>query len=299
MAINVDFVKNWSSPVVRQTYSEKDAILYALALGYGSQPNSPDELRFVYEKGMQAVPTLATTLCYPGFWITDPRTGIDASKAVHGEHKVIFHAPLPAKGNVRGQSRVVDLIDKGPEKGALLIFERDIYNDDTGVLLASIEHRTVCRADGGFSTNSANLHSPVASAPSPLSKSPATAPWLQRDADYSVDIASLPQASLIYRLSADPNPLHADPQAARAAGFSRPIMHGLCTYGIVARAIMAVCCENNADALKTLGIRFLAPVFPGETIRTEIWKDSDVLHYRCLLPDRNTIVIATGTADIA
>ena len=73
MAINVDFVKNWSSPVVRQTYSEKDAILYALALGYGSQPNSPDELRFVYEKGMQAVPTLATTLCYPGFWITDPR----------------------------------------------------------------------------------------------------------------------------------------------------------------------------------------------------------------------------------
>ena len=159
----------------------------------------------------------------------------------------------------------------------MLVFERDIYDDDSGALLASIEHRTVCRGDGGFA------HAPAAR--SGRSASPSAMPDLERPPDEIVDIVSLPQAALIYRLSADLNPLHADPEVARAAGFLRPILHGLCTYGIAARAIIGLRGGKDPNALKSLGMRFLAPVYPGELIRTEIWKQGDSQHFRCLLPD--------------
>lgn len=290
MPINVELVRHWPFPVLRQAFTEKDTILHALALGYGSQPTDAAELSFVYEQGLQAVPTMVNTLCHPGFWISDPRTGIDATKAVHGEHRVTFHAPLPASGLVRGQSRVTDIIDKGKGKGAMLVFERQLHDDESGVLLASIEQRTMCRGDGGFSAEQAPLKPQPAAAPSAAEK--------VRAPDHVVDITCLPQAALIYRLSADMNPLHADPSTARAAGFDRPILHGLCTYGIAARAIMQACCGNDAEALKSLDVRFSAPVFPGELIRTEIWQDTDALRFRCLVPARDTVVISNGLAHI-
>ena len=296
MSIHVELVRNWPFAILRQTFTEKDTVLYALALGYGSQPTDAAELSFVYEKGLQVVPTLATTLCHPGFWVSDPATGIDATKVVHGEQLVTFHAPLPTSGVVRGEGRVLDIVDKGAGKGALLIVERKVYDDATGVLLASIEQRMMCRGDGGFST--------VLTA-SAVKSTPQSAPLVvapNRPPDHVVDIQSLPQAALIYRLCADMNPLHADPAAALAAGFERPILHGLCTYGIAARAIITACCGNDAKALKSLGVRFSAPVYPGELIRTEIWKDPDkagALRFRCLVSARNTVVITNGVAHVS
>jgi len=252
MAIRTDIVKSWPFDIQRQIYTEKDTILYALSLGYGSQPEDAHQLEYVYEKGLRAAPAMVTTLCHPGFWISDPRTGIDASKAVHAEHQVVFHAPLPPRGCVRGLTRVLDLIDRGEGKGAMLILGRDIHDDATGALIASITQHTLLRADGGFS----GAPTPKASRATPLAG--------RAEADCRIDIASLPQAALIYRLSADPNPLHVDPEAARAAGFDRPILHGLCTYGIVARAIIASICNHDAGALQRLQMRFLAPIYPGE-----------------------------------
>lgn len=289
MAINFEAVRNWVFPAICQDYTAKDSILYALALGYGGDPLSESELSFVFEKNLQAVPTLATTLCSPGFWISDPRTGIDATRAVHGEHAIRMHAPLPAAGRLRGETRVTDIIDKGKDKGALLIFERDLFDNDSGRLIASIEQRTLCRGDGGFALPDAAKNGKAL----PVQAwSPATA------ASEVVDNRSLPQSALIYRLCGDMNPLHADPQVARSAGFERPILHGLCTFGMAARAIIAACCNNQAASLRSLSVRFAAPVFPGETLRTEIWRDAADLRFRCSVVERGVTVISNGMAVI-
>ena len=269
--MHVEAVRNWVFPVIRQHYSVKDSILYALALGYGDDPLSESELSFVFEKNLQTAPTLSTTLCSPGFWISDPRTGIDATRAVHGEHAMRMHAPLPAAGRLRGETRVTDIIDKGKDKGALLIFERNLFDDESDQLLASIEQSTLCRGDGGFT---------LPGAAGDEKRQPARASWLPATAaSVVVDISTLPQSALIYRLCADMNPLHADPQVARAAGFERPILHGMCTFGIAARALLAACCNNQAASLLSLRMRFTSPVFPGETLRTEIWRDTHPSHW--------------------
>lgn len=287
--MNVEAVRNWVFPAIRQDYTAKDSMLYALALGYGSDPLSEHELSYVFEKSLQAVPTLATTLCSPGFWISDPRTGIDATLAVHGEHAMRMHAPLPAAGRLRGETRVTDIIDKGQAKGALLIFERQLFDDVSGELIASIEQRTLCRGDGGFAQPDA---ADVSQTPPVQAWSPSTA------ASAVVEIRSLPQAALIYRLCADMNPLHADPQVARAAGFERPLLHGLCTYGMAARAILVACCKHQAAALRSLSVRFAAPVFPGETLRTEIWREAAQVRFRCSVVERGLTVISNGLATV-
>lgn len=282
--MNVDYVRNWASPEITQTYTEKDTILYGLSMGYGSDPIDADQLAFVYENGLRAVPTMATTLCHPGFWIGDPQTGVNAKMVVHGEHLMHFHAPLPTSGTVRGTTRVTDIVDKGKDRGAIVITEREIVEVNSGRPIATIEQATMCRGDGGFSGTA--LASGKPAAPQPALGSP--------DAEY--DIPTIPQAALLYRLNADPNPLHADPKVAAAAGFDRPILHGLCTYGIAARAILQLCCANKPERLKRLSVRFTAAVFPGETIRTEIWTAADQVRFRCTIPQRGVVAISNGIA---
>lgn len=297
MPIDVAALEAWDFPVERQRWTDKDSILYALSLGYGSDPEDPAQLRFVYERTLQAVPAMATTLCHPGFWIADPRTGIDATRAVHAEHHVVFHRPLPAQGSARARTRVVEVRDRGAGRGAMLIFERTLHDAGTGAAIASIEHHTLCRADGGFSGARATAPARTdASSRATAAATPDTPP------DHVVDIASMPQAALLYRLSADRNPLHADPVVARAAGFPRPLLHGLCTYGIACRAIMQASAANDPTRLRSLSARFSAPVYPGETLRTEIWRDDgdrpgvQTLRFRCLVPERATVVISNGRA---
>ncbi|NML43358.1 3-alpha,7-alpha,12-alpha-trihydroxy-5-beta-cholest-24-enoyl-CoA hydratase [Ramlibacter sp. G-1-2-2] len=280
-------VRNWDFPVLRQAWTEQDAILYALALGYGSDPVDEAQLRYVYEPGLRVVPTFANVLCHPGFWVSDPRTGIDATKVVHGEQRVQFHAPLPARGAVRSETRVLDVVDKGEGKGALLVFERKLFDEASGALLATIEQHSLCRGDGGFSGT------PVAA-----SARGAAAPQETRAPDAVVELQVLPQAALLYRLSADRNPLHADPQVARAAGFPRPILHGLCTFGIACRALLQACAGEEPARLKSLAGRFSAPVYPGELLRTEIWQEGADLRFRCLVPAREAVVFSNGTATL-
>jgi acyl dehydratase len=288
--MNVDVVKNWHFASVHQTYTEKDTILFALALGYGGHPTDPAELRFVYEKGLVAVPSMATALCHPGLWLADPKAGVNFKMVVNGEQSMTMHSPLPVKGRLRGEARVVDVVDKGKDKGALVVWERKQYDDDTGAHIATIQQVTMCRGDGGFAV--------PASAAATAKPASATAAAPDSEPDHRVDIQTLPQAALIYRLSADLNPLHADPEVARAAGFDRPILHGLATYGIAARALVQACCGNNPAGLKQLSARFSSPVFPGELIRTEIWDDAGSIRYRCQVPERNVVVISNGTAEV-
>ncbi len=277
-------IKNWSFPEVVQDYTEKDTILYALGIGFGQEATNPDHLKYVYEQDLQAFPTMAVVLGYPGFWMKNPEAGINWVKLVHGEQRLTMHRPIPAKGRVIGRSRISHVIDKGADKGALVITERTLTDADDN-LLVTIAQTTFCRGDGGLSQSD--------DSPAALEATPDTAP------DMTCSLPILEQAALIYRLCADNNPLHADPAVAARAGYPRPILHGLCTYGVAARAIIQTVCGNHADKLASLNTRFSSPVYPGETLVVEMWKDGNTgVRFRAKVSERDVIVLSHGFAGI-
>jgi acyl dehydratase len=285
MPIDYLKLKSWPFPDLEHRYEAKDTILYALGVGCGGDPMDRSELPFVYEEGLKALPTMAVVLGYPGFWLKDPNTGVDWRKVLHGEQGLVIHKPLPATGTVIGRTRITEIIDKGPGKGALIYSNRDVIDKASGDLLATLTSTTFVRGEGGFG-------GPSGPAPEPH-------PLPERAPDAAVDLKTLPQAALIYRLSGDWNPLHADPDVAAGAGFPQPILHGLCTYAVAGRAILKACCGHDPARLRRLDVRFSAPVMPGETIRTEIWKDAGTVSFRARVVERDVVVLNNGRAQVA
>ena len=270
-------------PEARQTYGWRDCIVYGLGLGFGQEPTDPNELAYDYEDGLRAFPTMANVLAYPGFWMRDLDTGIDWVRTVHGEQAMRLHKPLPASGTVVGKTRVVHIADKGPGKGALLYVERAVTDADTHEPVATLTQTVFCRGDGGFGGDPAPLKRP-----NPI---PEHAP------DLAVEVPTSPQMALVYRLSGDFNPLHADPGAARRAGFDRPILHGLATFGLAGRAFVAALCGHDETRLTAMEARFSAPVFPGETVAVDIWREVDgIAAFRARVAAREAVVLANGRA---
>ena len=285
MAIDPATLRNWPIPEIEQTYSQRDTMLYALGLGCGSDPLDENELRYVYEEKLQALPSMAVVLGYPGFWLGNPDTGVDWKKVLHGEQAVEVFGPLPVAATVVGRSRVTGLFDKGKDKGAVMVSERDVVEKSSGKLIARLTSTTMLRGDGGFGGPAGPLPAPHAL--------PDRAP------DQVLSIATLPQAALIYRLSGDYNPLHADPAVARAGGFDKPILHGLCTFGVVCRALVRMIAGGEPANLRKMQVRFSSPVYPGETIVTEIWKEAaGVVSFRARVSERNLVVINNGRAEV-
>lgn len=284
MPLDYATVKDWRFDEVRQRYDQKDTMLYALGIGLGQDPEDTRQLRYVYEEGLQAFPTMGVVLAYPGFWVRDPRTGIDWVKVVHGEQRLTVHAPLPASGMVVSRTRNTHVIDKGADKGAIVINERTLHGED-GACLATLRQSTFCRGDGGFGQGDAS--------PEPLPPTPDGAP------DLRCELRIAPNAALLYRLNADPNPLHVDPEVARQAGYPRPILHGLCSYGVAAHAIVKSCCDYDASRLTSLNTRFSAPVYPGETLQCDIWRQPDgQIQFLARSRERNVVVMSHGTATV-
>jgi acyl dehydratase len=284
MAINYDKLMALQIPDAEHSYTDKDAMLYALGVGLGHDPLDAKQLDFVYEKNLKALPTFACLLGYPGFWVRDLDTGIDWVKIVNGEQGFTLNAPVKPRGTVIGRTGIVAVIDKGEGKGAVVYTERKVTDKASGQLLATVSQTTFCRADGGFG-------GPPRESP-PVHKLPERAP------DMSCDLGTRPEMALIYRLSADRNPLHADPDVAKAAGFPRPILHGLGTFGVVGHALLKSVCDYDPSRLRAMSGRFSAPVFPGETIRTEIWRDGAIVSFRAAVPDRNVVVMNNGRAEV-
>jgi acyl dehydratase len=285
MAIDYQRLKNWNFPEIEHSYRAKDTILYALGVGLGADPMDREQLRFVYEEGLKALPTMAVVLAYPGFWAKNPETGIDWKQVLHGEQELILHQPLPAAATVIGKTVIEEIIDKGPGKGALLYSRREVRDKETGALLASLGSTSFLRGNGGFGGPSGPTK-PVHSLP-------------ERAPDLVCDLPTLPQAALIYRLSGDYNPLHADPDVAAAAKFPRPILHGLCTFGVAGHALLRTLCGYDPTRLRRMAVRFSAPVFPGETVRTEIWREGEGrFGFRCRIPERDIIAINNGLAEV-
>jgi acyl dehydratase len=284
MAIDYHKLKNWPFQEVVQNYTAKDCILYALGLGLGGDPLDAQQLRFVYEENLQMLPTMPVVLGSPGFWIKNQATGIDWKSVLHGEQSLTIHRPPRASGTVVGKTRIEEIVDKGPGKGALIYSRRDLYDQPSGELLCSLSSTSFCRAEGGFGGPSGPTRAPH--------ELPARAP------DLSCDLPTLPQAALIYRLSGDYNPLHADPAVAAAAGFKQPILHGLCTYGVAGHAILKTLCGYDPTRLRRLDVRFSSPVYPGETIRTEIWNEGPGrAGFRSRVVERDTVVLNNGLAE--
>ncbi|WP_270934734.1 MaoC/PaaZ C-terminal domain-containing protein [Falsiroseomonas oryzae] len=281
MPIVPETLLNFPIPEIRQRLRWQDAALYALSLGCGQDPMDAAELPFVTEgAAMRALPTMAVVLGYPGFWLRDPRTGVDAVRLVHGEQSVELHAPLPVDGEVIGRSRVTGLVDRGEGKGALLYSERVILDAATGAKLATLEQTTFLRGDGGFGGPSGPVKKPA--------PEPEGAPAIV------VDLPTRPEMALLYRLNGDHNPLHSDPGVAAKAGFPRPILHGLATFGVVGRALLRAVCGNDPARFGQMECRFSAPVFPGETIRTEIWPDKGGAAFRARVVERDVVVVGNG-----
>ncbi|MFI6697887.1 MaoC/PaaZ C-terminal domain-containing protein [Streptomyces sp. NPDC050509] len=269
---------------VRQRYTARDSALYALSLGVGADPLDARQLAYVREEDARVFPTLPNVLGYPGFWAREADTGIDWRRLLHVEQSMTLHAPLAPQGEVVGHTRVTGVVDKGVAKGALLHQERRIVEAGSGRLLAEVGQVSLLRGDGGCGS--------TRDAAAPPHRMPGRPPDAVRD------LPTLPQAALLYRLNGDTNPVHADPATARAAGFDRPILHGLCTFGVAVHALLAGALDWDESRLHRLRVRFTAPVLPGETLRTESWTDGDVVSFRTTAIERGTVVLDAGRADL-
>ena len=280
MAIDPDRLLGFPIPEVRQHLTPRDSILYALSIGLGQDPLDARQLDFVdAHRTLRAVPSMATVLGQPGFWLGDPRTGVDAVRLVHGEQSIVLHRPLPVAGEVVGRTRVTGLVDKGRGRGALLFTEKQVSDAASGALLAVAKATVFLRGDGGFGGSTGPVPAPHAM--------PDTPP------DIVAELPTRPEQALYYRLNGDDNPLHADPEVASRAGFPRPILHGLCTFGVVTHALLRGLGGYQPESMREVGLRFSAPVFPGETIRTEMWHDGS---FRARVTERDAIVVDCGFA---
>jgi acyl dehydratase len=275
------------------SYSDKDVMLYALGVGLGADPMDDRELAFVYEKGLKVVPTAATVLASTSGTrrAAEPlpqkpghrQSSLNYLMLVHGEQKVELHKPLPASGEFSAASRTIGAFDKGESKGAVVLTET-VWTDARGEKVATMTGSAFCRADGGFG--------------GPRRDTPIPHAIPDRAPDIVCDLPTRPEMALIYRLSGDINPLHAEPQFAKDAGFPRPILHGLATFGVAGHAILKSVCGYDPTQLTAMAGRFSAPVFPGETIRTEMWKSGRVVSFRARVVERDIVAINNGRAEV-
>jgi acyl dehydratase len=283
-------VRNWDFGELIHTYTQRDVMLYALGIGIGTDPLHEGQLRFVFEKQLQTVPTMGSVLGTPGFWWRDPRTKADWVKIVHGEQHLRIFKPLPTAATVLARNRVISITDKGPGKGAIAVIVRELFDCDSREPLVEARNVTFLRGDGGFSQ-----HSGVSDPPPP-----ALPPIPDRAPDIEEELGSLAHQGLIYRLNGDYNVLHADPQVARDAGFQRPILHGLCTYGMAAHAVLRTVCDYDASKIRGVAVRFTAPVFPGETVRFQLWREGpNRVHLRARVDERDVVVLNNGLIELA
>ena len=283
MPINYEELMQAKSTGNTTSYGDRETMLYALGIGFGRDPLNAQELPFVYENGLKAVPTMATVVGW-GRSATLAKSGINYMLVVHGEQRLTIHKPLPAYADVVFDERVIGVFDKG-EKGAIILTEREIREQKSDDKLCTLVNTIFARGDGGFG-------GPREGAPEPHPL-PTRAPDLTHEAD------TRPDQAFLYALSGDRNPLHRDPNFAKMAGFPRPILHGLCTYGTACRSVLTALCDYEPAKITGFDVRFSAPVFPGETIVTEMWTDGPVVSFRSRVKERDVVCLNNGKCTLA
>jgi acyl dehydratase len=256
-------------------------MLYAYGIGMGADPMDEKELAFVNEgyftpRELKVVPTYASVAAWGSNAGPIP---LNRVMVVDGERDITFHKPLPVQGSITVDSSILGIFDKGKDKGAVIL-RKNVLKDEKGEALATIIASAFARGDGGFG--------------GPSEGQPEPHPIPKRAPDMTVDISTRPDQALIYRLCGDRNPLHSDPEFAKRAGFDRPILHGMCTYGLSCRAVLQTYADYDPLAFKQHVTRFSSPVFPGETVAFDLWKDGNVISIEGRVKSRGVTVIRNG-----
>jgi acyl dehydratase len=283
--INLDIALGAELEPVEFSWVASDVQLYNLALGAGSDPMDSRELRYLTDGTPQVLPTFSSVAA--SFHATDaptvsfPGIEIELSRVLHASEAVTVPAPLPASGAGRAVTRVTEIWDKGK---AAVIFNETTVVDSGGRTLWTVKRSIFARGEGGFGGERG---------PSTSSETPERAP------DFEIDIPVLPQQALLYRLCGDRNPLHSDPEFAAAAGFPRPILHGLCTYGMTCKALTDTVLDADTTRVGSYGARFAGVVYPGETLKASVWQDGDRLSAIVTAPSRGNETVLAGVELVA
>ncbi len=278
MALNYEKLMSLKRTGDRFSYTDRETMLYAIAIGMGRDPYDENELAFTFERNkLKTVASMATVIQRVPL-LKD--CGYDYTKVVHGEQRLLLHRPLESEGEVVVDSRVISAFDKGPGKGAVINTEMSARSAANNQPLYTLTSTTFARGDGGFGgPNGAGLEP---------HKIPDRKPDLTAAGETRVDQA------LLYRLCGDRNPLHADPELAKRVGFPVPILHGLCTYGTACRTVLKEVAKYDHTRITGFDVRFSSPVYPGETVLTDMWIDGRVVSFRCRLKERDVTVINNG-----
>lgn len=281
--LDVERLLAYKVPEAHDLFDPRDAILYALGTGAGLS-TEVDELDFVFERNLKPLPTMAFVMGTAGFWLMDPAVGLDWPRILHGEQSLVLHRPLEAQEELVGSTRIGEIADKGPGKPAMFKAYRTL-KDLGGNIVAEMSELWVLREAGGFGGERNLPESDRVAMP-------------DTPAPCHLDLPTSRQQALIYRLSGDRNPLHVNRETAKLGGFDQPILHGLSTLGLVARALIHLHCNGDPLRLSAIAARFTAPVIPGEKVRTQSWPDGDQIKFQAIAVERDIVVIDGGTASI-
>lgn len=262
---------------VTHTYTERDVMLYALGVGCGT-----DDLAFTYERELKVLPTFAVIPSFPAMLNLGGAMQVNPAMVLHGEQAIEVPAPIPTEGTVVTTPMIEAVYDK--VKGAVIVVRTESV-DSKGKVLFRSRSSIFVRGEGGFGGD----RGPSGASNVPPDRAP----------DKSISYKTLPNQALIYRLSGDMNPLHADPQFAAMGGFDKPILHGLCTYGHAGRAVLAAYCDNDPSRLKSFAVRFSGVVFPGETITTDMWQTEPGKIVVTARTERGENVLTSALAEVA
>ncbi|MGV0852266.1 MaoC/PaaZ C-terminal domain-containing protein [Mycolicibacterium phlei] len=280
MPINLDEAIGAELDPVEFSWTSSDVQLYHLALGAGTDPLDPKQLRYLPDDSPQVLPTFGNVAAT--FHMTEPPKvkfpGIDIelSKVLHASEAVSAPGPIPSSGTGIAVTRFTEIWDKGK---AAVIWSETTVKSPGGELLWTQKRSIFARGEGGFGGDRG---------PSTSSEPP------QRTPDAELEIAVSPQQALLYRMCGDRNPLHSDPAFASAAGFPKPILHGLCTYGMTAMALVNEFLDGDTARVASYGARFSGVVFPGETLKVRVWKEGDALQALVTVPSRDDAVALSG-----
>ncbi|MGW7536054.1 MaoC/PaaZ C-terminal domain-containing protein [Amycolatopsis sp. NPDC054798] len=262
-------------------WTPSDVLLYHLAVGAGADPLDERELRYAYEQDLRVLPTFSTVAVnlrtFEPPALKFPGVDVDLAKVLYGKHKIELHRPIPAEGKAVARTRIADVFDKG--KAAVLVQETEVA-DESGTPLWTAQASIFARGEGGFGGERG-----------PSDK----IEWPDREPDAVLDVPTLPQQALLYRLCGDRNPLHADPAFARAAGFEQPVLHGLCTYGMVAKAVVDAFLDGDPARVSAYGTKFAGVVFPGENLRVRVWRENGRLLVTTTAPERGDAPVLADT----
>ena len=278
MPIDRDEALRYEFPRGEGGWSRDDAILYHLGLGAGVPPTDPGELEYTYEKDLKVLPSFSTVAdvgTIPNLFNV-PKLEFNPALLLHGEEEIELHQPLPPEAKLTSETRIAEVYDKG--KAALLILEVSSVDAD-GAPLFTNRMSLFLRGEGGFGGPSG---------PKPQNEAPG------REPDGIVESKTIPQQALLYRLNGDKNPLHCDPEFAKLAGFDKPIIHGLCSYGIACKAVVDSALAGDVTRVARYSARFAGVGFPGETFVTRYWRENDSILIECRAKERDAIIISNA-----